>query len=68
MPIVKAFSKVCNVCNHEQPVRTTKCSNCGTKLTKSGKIHGRPAGTTAAAGYKVSPGRRKNTTVAAGYS
>ena len=34
-------------------------------LTKSGKVCGRPVESTAAAGYKVGPGHRTNTTVAA---
>ena len=68
MSAVKAFYKMCSVCNHQQPKSTTKCSNCGIKITKSGKKRGRPVGTTAAAGYKVgrAGGRPKGSTLAAG--
>ena len=47
--------KTCSKCDFEQSVRTNKCPNCGSTLTKSGKV----LGTTVAAGYRVSPGRRK---------
>ena len=60
--------KICSACNSEQHIRTTKCSSCGSKLTKTGKKRGRPVGTTAAAGYSASGGRPEGTTVAAGYS
>ena len=61
--------KTCSKCNFEQPIRTNKCPNCGSTLTKSGKVRGRPVGTTVAAGYRVGPGRRKATTIfAAGYT
>ena len=60
--------KICSACNSEQHIRTTKCSSCGSKLTKTGQKRGRPVGTTAAAGYSVSGGRPMGTTAAAGYS
>ena len=54
--------KTCSVCNSQEHVRSRKCSNCGTTLTKSGKKVGRPKKTTIAAGYNTSSGRRVGTT------
>ena len=57
--------KTCSKCN------LNKCLSCGTKLTKSENVRGRPVGTTVAAGYRgyrVGPGCRKGTTIAAGYN
>lgn len=45
--------KTCSRCNFEQPIRTNKCPNCGSTLTKLGKVRGRPVGTTVAAGYTI---------------
>ena len=68
--IVKSLRKICSVCNSEQHIRTTKCLDCGSKITKTGKKYGQPVGTTAAAGYKVGRhvGRPKASTRLDGYS
>ena len=66
MPRVGAnLCETCSKCNFEQPLRTNKCLNCGSTLTKA---RGRPVGTTVAGGYKVGPARHNNTTIAAGYN
>ena len=58
--------KICNACGSEEYIRKTKCSECGSKLNKVGKTPGRPVGSTALAGFKVSSGHPKDTTLAAG--
>ena len=65
---MSTLHKICSKCNFEQPIRTNKCPSCGSTLTKSGKVRGRPAGTAVTAGYRVGPSLRKDTTIAAGYN
>jgi len=55
--------KVCPSCSEQVPISHVKC-NCGYTLKR--KI-GRPAGTTAEAGYNTSVGRFKGTTRKAGF-
>ena len=74
--------KHCSLCHHKNNVRSKKCKECNSPLSRVGRPKGtstevgyqvghsggRPAHTTELEGFSVSPGRPTGTTTLEGYS